>query len=129
MSSPTKSAITSSACSATPPAADDSRAASKAEANRASVRLELQADYFAGVWAYHGQQRFNFLDDGDIDSALNAAFQIGDDRLQKRVRGYVVPDTFTHGTSKQRQRWFMQGFQTGDVSAARQLFDLPYEEL
>jgi uncharacterized protein len=97
--------------------------------NRASVRLELQADYFAGVWAYHGQKRYNFLDPGDIDSALNAAFEIGDDRLQKKARGYVVPDAFTHGTSKQRQRWFMRGFQTGDVGAARQLFDLPYEDL
>ncbi len=94
-----------------------------------SVRLELQADYFAGVWAFHGQQQFKFLDPGDIDSALNAAFQIGDDRLQKKARGYVVPDAFTHGTSRQRQRWFMQGFKTGDVTGARQLFDLPYEEL
>ena len=101
----------------------------KSEGNRSSVRLELQADYFAGVWAYHGQKQFHFLDAGDIDSALNAAFEIGDDRLQKKARGYVVPDTFTHGTSKQRQRWFKQGFQTGDVGAARQLFDLPYEEL
>ena len=110
--------------------AQESRSsANKAEANRSSVRLELQADYLAGVWAYHGQKRFNFLDAGDIDSALNAAFEIGDDRLQKRARGYVVPDAFTHGTSKQRQRWFMQGFQTGDVNAARQLFDLPYEGL
>ncbi len=97
--------------------------------HRGSVRMELQADYFAGVWAYHGQKQFNFLDPGDIDSALNAAFEIGDDRLQKKARGYVVPDTFTHGTSKQRQRWFKQGFQTGDVNAGRQLFDLPYEEL
>jgi predicted metalloprotease len=101
----------------------------KAQGNRTSVRLELQADYLAGVWAYHGQKRFNFLDPGDIDSALNAAFEIGDDRLQKKARGYVVPDAFTHGTSRQRQRWFMQGFQTGDVGAARQLFDLPYEDL
>jgi predicted metalloprotease len=97
--------------------------------NRGSVRLELQADYLAGVWAYHGQQRYKFLEPGDIESALNAAFEIGDDRLQKKARGYVVPDSFTHGTSKQRQRWFMQGFKTGDVGAARQLFDLEYEEL
>jgi predicted metalloprotease len=97
--------------------------------NRASVRLELQADYLAGVWAYHGQRQFKFLEPGDVESALNAAFEIGDDRLQKKARGYVVPDSFTHGTSKQRQRWFMQGFQTGDVGGARQLFDLSYEEL
>lgn len=99
------------------------------EGNRMSVRLELQADYLAGVWAHHGQKQFNFLDPGDLESALNAAFEIGDDRLQKKARGYVVPDSFTHGTSKQRQRWFMQGFKTGDVAGARQLFDLPYGEL
>jgi predicted metalloprotease len=106
------------------------RTGSKAQANQMSVRLELQADYLAGVWAHHGQEQFKkFLDPGDIESALNAAFEIGDDRLQKRARGYVVPDSFTHGTSKQRQRWFRQGFETGDVGEARQLFDLPYDEL
>ena len=94
-----------------------------------SVRLELQADYLAGVWAYHGQKKYQFLDPGDVDSALNAAFEIGDDRLQKKGRGYVVPDSFTHGTSKQRMKWFSQGFKTGDVGAARQLFDLNYNEL
>jgi predicted metalloprotease len=94
-----------------------------------SVRLELQADYFAGVWAHHSQERFHNLEKGDIESALNAAFQIGDDRLQKQARGYVVPDSFTHGTSKQRMRWFQEGFKTGDVSRARLLFDLPYNEL
>ncbi len=108
---------------------DARRSGDRAEANRASVRLELQADYFAGVWAYHGQQKFDFLDPGDIESALNAANQIGDDRLQKAARGRVVPDSFTHGTSKQRMRWFSQGFQTGDVKAARQLFQLRYDEL
>jgi predicted metalloprotease len=110
--------------------AQESRSqSSKADANRASVRLELQADYLAGVWAHHGQKRFRFLEPGDIESALNAAFEIGDDRLQKKGRGYVVPDSFTHGTSRQRQRWFMQGFKTGDVDEARRLFDLPYEDL
>jgi predicted metalloprotease len=99
------------------------------ETNQASVRLELQADYLAGVWAHHAQKRFNFLEKGDIDSALNAAFEIGDDRLQRKSRGTVRPDTFTHGTSKQRMRWFLQGFETGDVPAARQLFDQRYEEL
>jgi uncharacterized protein len=94
--------------------------------HQGSVRLELQADYFAGVWAYHGQKQFNFLDKGDVDSALNAAFQIGDDRLQKKARGYVVPDTFTHGTSAQRQKWFKKGFDTGDVEGAKEIFDLPY---
>jgi predicted metalloprotease len=99
------------------------------EKNRMSVRLELQADFLAGVWAHHNQEKFNFLEKGDIESALNAANQIGDDRLQKKARGYVVPDAFTHGTSKQRMRWFKEGFQTGDVGEAKQLFDLDYNEL
>lgn len=98
--------------------------------NERSVRLELQADYFAGVWAHHAQEQFrHFLDPGDLRTALNAAFQIGDDRLQRQARGYVVPDSFTHGTSKQRERWFLQGFKTGDVDAARELFELPYNQL
>src|SRR5262249_43536827 len=101
----------------------------KVEANRMSVRLELQADFLAGVWAHHAQEKFHFLEAGDVDKALNAAFQIGDDRLQKKARGYVVPDAFTHGTSKQRTRWFGEGFQTGDVGKARMLFDLDYEDL
>ncbi|MDB5298117.1 MAG: hypothetical protein JWO31_4100 [Phycisphaerales bacterium] len=112
--------------------ADDLRARAggdKAAANRASVRLELQADYLAGVWAHYGEQKFHFLEKGDLETALNAAHQIGDDRLQKQARGRVVPDSFTHGTSAQRARWFRQGFDTGDVDAAAQLFDLPYERL
>ncbi len=99
------------------------------EEKRMSVRLELQADYLAGVWANHGQEKFNFLEKGDIESALNAALEIGDDRLMKKTKGYVVPEQFTHGTSKQRQRWFAQGLKTGDVNAARALFERPYEEL
>lgn len=105
------------------------RTMDKVEANKMSVRLELQADFLAGVWAYHGQKKFNFLEEGDVDSALKAAFEIGDDRLQKKGRGVVVPDSFTHGTSAQRMRWFKQGLQTGDVSKARLLFELPYEDL
>jgi predicted metalloprotease len=105
------------------------RSGSKVEANRMSVRLELQADYLAGVWAYHGQKQFAFLEKGDLETALNAAFEIGDDRLQRKARGRVVPDSFTHGTSAQRQRWFREGFKTGDVSRARLLFDLDYSEL
>lgn len=101
----------------------------KVEANKMSVRLELQADYLAGVWAHHGQEKWHFVNRKDVDTALNAAYQIGDDRLQKQARGVVVPDSFTHGTSKQRQRWFMKGFETGDVDGARQLFSLEYEEL
>ena len=88
----------------------------KAELNRLSVRLELQADFYAGVWAHHAQRMKNILEPGDIESALNAAHEIGDDRLQKEARGYVVPDSFTHGTSEQRARWFKKGFDTGDVS-------------
>jgi predicted metalloprotease len=97
--------------------------------NEGSVRLELQADYLAGVWAHHGQDQFHFLQSGDIDSAINAAFQIGDDRLQKQARGYVVPEKFTHGTSAQRTKWFKRGFDTGDVRGARALFELPYNQL
>jgi uncharacterized protein len=89
---------------------------SKTEANQLSVKLELQADFLAGVWAYHAQQMKNILEEGDIEEALNAANAIGDDRLQKQAQGYVVPDAFTHGTSKQRMYWFKKGFETGDVN-------------
>ncbi len=105
------------------------RSSNKTEANHMSVRLELQADYLAGVWAHHGQKRFKFLERGDIESAIQAAFEIGDDRLQKKSRGYVVPDAFTHGTSKQRMRWFQAGFDTGDVGGAKRLFDMRYDDL
>lgn len=80
------------------------------------VRQELQADCFAGVWAYHAQQRHAWLEPGDLKDAINAAQAIGDDRLQKQARGHVVPDSFTHGTSEQRERWFTQGYKTGAVS-------------
>jgi hypothetical protein len=108
---------------------DDSPRSARNEQNQMSVRLELQADYLAGVWAHHAQEKFNFLEPGDVESALNAAFQIGDDRLQKRARGYVVPDSFTHGTSQQRVRWFKRGLDTGDVQRARALFQLDYDKL
>ncbi len=85
------------------------------EYNKYSVMLELQADFLAGVWAHHAQQMKNILEPGDIDEALNAANAIGDDRLQKRSQGYVVPESFTHGTSQQRIYWFKKGFQTGDI--------------
>lgn len=84
-------------------------------ANGLLVRQELQADCLAGVWAYHGQQRNDWLEPGDIEEALNAANAIGDDRLQKQARGQVVPDSFTHGTSEQRVRWFKTGFANGDI--------------
>lgn len=82
-----------------------------------SVRLELQADCFAGVWANKSQQQLQWLQPGDIESALNAASQIGDDTLQREARGTVMPDSFTHGTSAQRVKWFKTGFQSGDVGA------------
>ena len=88
--------------------------ASETEVNQASVRLELQADCFAGVWAHHANKARQILEQGDIEEALTAATAIGDDRLQKEGRGYVVPDSFTHGTSAQRLRWFRKGLQTGD---------------
>jgi len=85
--------------------------------NQLSVRQELQADCFAGVWANRNQKRVNFLQSGDLEEAINAATQIGDDRLQQKSRGYVVPDSFTHGTSAQRVRWFQTGFQQGQIEA------------
>jgi len=86
----------------------------KASANALSVRLELQADFLAGVWAHHAQLR-GVVEPGDIDEALQAASAIGDDRLQRQSQGYVVPDSFTHGSSEQRNRWFRKGFETGDL--------------
>jgi uncharacterized protein len=91
--------------------------ASKAERNQLQVRVELQADCFAGVWANRAQQKHRFLDPGDVDQALQTASAIGDDRLQKQTQGYVVPDAFTHGTSEQRKRWFMTGFKDGNPAA------------
>lgn len=88
---------------------------SEEEYNKLSVKMELQADFLAGVWAHHAQQMKNILDAGDIEEALNAANAIGDDKLQKQSQGYVVPDAFTHGTSAQRMRWFKKGFETGDM--------------
>jgi uncharacterized protein len=87
---------------------------SKAQANELSVRLELQADYLAGVWAHYAQQK-GILDPGDLEEAMNAASAIGDDRLQMESQGYVVPDAFTHGTSEQRTRWFRRGVERGDL--------------
>jgi uncharacterized protein len=91
--------------------------ASRAERNRLQVRVELQADCYAGVWANRAQAKHHFLDPGDVDAALQTASAIGDDRLQKQAQGYVVPDAFTHGTSEQRKRWFMAGFDQGKPQA------------
>lgn len=88
---------------------------SEREANAASVRLELQADCYAGVWAYHANRSRQMLEQGDVEQGLNAASAIGDDRLQKQSRGYVSPDSFTHGSSEQRVRWFKTGLESGDV--------------
>jgi predicted metalloprotease len=91
-------------------------ASDKTQVNALQVRIELQADCFAGVWANRAQAKHNFLDPGDVDQALQTASAIGDDRLQKQAQGYVVPDSFTHGSSEQRKRWFQNGFTGGQVS-------------
>ncbi|MCA9191583.1 MAG: neutral zinc metallopeptidase [Planctomycetales bacterium] len=101
----------------------------KVEANHLSVRLELQADFLAGVWARHAQETKDILESGDLEEAIRAAQQIGDDTLMKKAAGRVVPDAFTHGTSEQRIRWFTHGLKTGDLTALDQLFELPYEKL
>ncbi len=105
------------------------RALPREEFNEWSVRLELQADYLAGVWAHHGQQRFNFIEPGDIEAAITSANAIGDDRLQKQSTGFVSPENYTHGTSEQRMRWFTLGLKTGDLSRIEDLFEMPYEQL
>lgn len=104
------------------------RRLSEEEFNRVSVRLELQADFFAGVWANHANKMRNILEEGDIEEALNAATAIGDDRLQQQGQGYVVPDSFTHGTSKQRVRWFTRGLKSGNVKDG-DTFEIEYDEL
>jgi uncharacterized protein len=97
---------------------------SKAEANELSVRLELQADYLAGVWAHHAASRNReLLESGDIDEGLRAATAIGDDTLQRQGRGYVVPDSFTHGSSEQRRTWFRKGLESGNFEGAKELFE------
>ena len=104
------------------------RRMSEAQRNQMSVRLELQADFLAGVWAHHAQQRWDILEEGDVEEAINAAETVGDDRLQKATRGYVVPDSFTHGTAEQRRRWFMKGFRSGRLSEGN-AFEVPYSQL
>ena len=89
---------------------------SQTEANKLSVRLELLADFYAGVWAHHDNKRFGSLEDGDIEEAINCAQKIGDDYLQTKARGYAVPESFNHGTSKQRMKWFKLGLETGDIT-------------
>ena len=91
------------------------RRADKVEANALSVRMELQADCLAGVWAHHADKTRHILEQGDLEEALGAATAIGDDRLQRRAEGRVVPESFTHGSSAQRVRWFQRGFDSGEV--------------
>jgi predicted metalloprotease len=105
------------------------RALPKEEFNRWSVRFELQADYLAGVWAYYGQKDFNFIERGNVDSAIQSANAIGDDRLQRKSTGFVSPEKFTHGTSAQRVRWFKLGLETGDLKHLKSIFEMPYEQL
>jgi predicted metalloprotease len=92
------------------------RSVSESEYREKLVRLELQADFFAGVWAHYAQETKNILEEGDVEEAMNAAAAVGDDRIQMESQGYVVPDAFTHGTSAQRKSWFLKGFRTGDLN-------------
>ena len=101
---------------------------SQKEANRISVRLELQADYFAGMWAHRDNEMFSSLEDGDIEEGVNAASKIGDDYLQKKSQGYAVPDSFNHGTSTQRIKWLKRGVQIGSFSGA-DTFSPAYDDL
>ncbi len=89
---------------------------SEEEYNKNSVKLELQADFLAGVWAHYADKTKNILEEGDLEEAMNAAEAVGDDRIQMKSQGYIVPDAFTHGTAAQRKKWFMKGYKTGDIS-------------
>ena len=91
----------------------------RSRSNAISVRVELQADCFAGVWAYHADRTKHIIEQGDVEAALNAASAVGDDRLQRQARGTVVPDAFTHGSSAQRVRWFKRGLDSGSLNAMR----------
>lgn len=101
---------------------------SESEANKISVRLELQADYLAGMWAHHDNMMFNSIEPGDVDEALDAALKIGDDYLQKKAQGYAVPESFNHGTSEQRSRWLRKGIVNGTINGA-DTFTPSYSEL
>ena len=101
----------------------------KEEFNEWSVRLELQADYLAGVWAHYGQQKFQFIEPGDVEAAIQTARAIGDDRLMRRSTGFVSPENYTHGTSARRIKWFRRGLASGNLGDLQELFELPYESL
>ena len=113
---------------------EQKRRASKADANALSVRLELHADYLAGVWAHHAEKMNieetgrGILEEGDIEEAIASAASVGDDRIQKQSRGYVVPDSFTHGTSEQRMRWFTNGLKSGRADNT-DVYTIPYDQL
>ena len=94
-----------------------------------SVRIELLADYYAGCWAHFEQDRFGSISDDEIRKTLDLMPKKGDDYIQKKARGYINPDSFTHGTSEQRYRWFKKGLETGDVAAGRVLLTMPYEDM
>jgi predicted metalloprotease len=96
---------------------DAKRRSSETQANQLQVRMELEADCYAGVWAHHGHRQRNILEKGDVEEGLGAAAAVGDDNLQRKARGYVVPESFTHGTSEQRMSWFRRGLETGNVQA------------
>ena len=96
----------------------------KAEANKLSVALELQADFYAGVWTHYNQQMNNMLEEGDIDEALSAAHAVGDDAIQAKMQGHIVPESFTHGTSEQRKYWFMKGYKSGDIKQGNTFAEL-----
>jgi uncharacterized protein len=108
---------------------NEQRQLSERESNRLLVRLELQADFLAGVWAHHAQRMKGILESGDIESGIKAAAAVGDDTIMRNAGRSPVPDAFTHGTSEQRTRWFMLGLKTGEVNRLMELFELPYEEL
>jgi predicted metalloprotease len=93
------------------------RSMDSVESNQLQVRVELQADCLAGVWAHHAEEKWRFIEPGDVEAAMQTASAIGDDRLQRRSQGYVVPDAFTHGSSEQRTRWLMTGLRSGQVSS------------
>src|SRR5262249_31544358 len=108
---------------------DQKRKLSRAEYNKWSVRLELQADYLAGVWAHYGQKKFHFIEAGGVESAIKTAHALGDDRLQKRATGFTSPEKYTHGRSDQRVKWFNLGLKTGDMKKLKEIFEMPYDEL
>ena len=101
---------------------------SEKESNQWSVRLELQADFFAGCWAFHDNKMFNSLEDGDIEEGLAIAARIGDDYLQKQAYGYTIPKSFNHGTSAQRSKWLRKGISRGDLNES-DTYNIPYNEL